>query len=102
MRSSEYAMPVDAERFATLDNPETLLLGFEPTGERYTLAARIQGPPRRHSPMVSKAREGHPESQNINVIAVADTDMLADRMWVQVQDFSVSACPSPGPTTAPS
>ena len=54
MRSSEYAMPVDAERFATLDNPETLLLGFEPTGERYTLAARIQGPAKTAFPMVSK------------------------------------------------
>ncbi|WP_228145000.1 hypothetical protein, partial [Acinetobacter baumannii] len=57
MRSSEYAMPVDAERFATLDNPETLLLGFEPTGERYTLAARIQGPAKTAFPNGIEGRE---------------------------------------------
>ena len=96
MRSSEYAMPVDAERFATLDNPETLLLGFEPTGERYTLAARIQGPAKTAFPNGIEGREkGIQESQNINVIAVADTDMLADRMWVQVQDFFGQRVPQP-------
>jgi ABC-type uncharacterized transport system involved in gliding motility auxiliary subunit len=94
--SSEYSMPVEAERFATLDNPETLLLGLEPTGERYTLAARIQGPAKTAFPNGIEGREkGIQESQNINVIAVADTDMLSDRMWVQVQDFFGQRIPQP-------
>ncbi|MGV8743993.1 Gldg family protein, partial [Pseudomonas aeruginosa] len=32
-------------------------------------------------------REGLKEARNINVIVVADTDMLSDRIWVQGQDF---------------
>lgn len=34
-------------------------------------------------------------AENINVIAVADTDLLTDRMWVQVQDFFGQRVPQP-------
>ncbi|WP_313027753.1 GldG family protein [Pseudomonas lopnurensis] len=96
LRSSGYAMPVDAQRFATLDDPETLLRGLEPTGERYVLAARIQGPAQTAFPDGIEGREdGIKESRNINVIAVADSDMLSDRMWVQVQDFFGQRVPQP-------
>ena len=96
LQSSDYAMPVDAARFATLQNPEELLRGLEPTGERYALAARIQGPAQSAYPDgIEGRKDGLKESANINVIAVADTDLLSDRMWVQVQDFFGQRIPQP-------
>ena len=40
-------------------------------------------------------KDGLKDSSSINVIAVADTDLLADRMWVQVQDFFGQRMPQP-------
>lgn len=96
LQSSDYAMPVEAARFTTLQNPEELLRGLEPSGERYTLAARIQGPALSAYPDgIEGRKDGLKESANINVIAVADTDLLSDRMWVQVQDFFGQRIPQP-------
>ena len=96
VQSSTYAMPIEAQRFATLENPEVLLRDLEPTGERYTLVARIQGPARSAYPDgIEGRKDGLKDSASINVIAVADTDLLADRMWVQVQDFFGQRMPQP-------
>ena len=96
VQSSTYAMPIEAQRFATLENPEVLLRDLEPTGERYTLVARIQGPARSAYPDgIEGRKDGLKDSSSINVIAVADTDLLADRMWVQVQDFFGQRMPQP-------
>ncbi|MHB0819442.1 GldG family protein [Stutzerimonas stutzeri] len=96
MQSSAYAMPVEAARLDTLQNPEELLRGLEPTGEHYTLAARIQGPaPSTYPNGIEGRKDGLQESDSINVIVVADTDLLSDRMWVQVQDFFGQRFPQP-------
>ena len=94
--SSEYAMPFATQRFAMLENPEELLAELEPTGERYVMAARISGPAQSAFAQGIEGREqGLQSSENINVIVVADTDMLSDRMWVQVQDFFGQRLPQP-------
>lgn len=96
IQSSSYAMPIEAERFAKLENPEVLLRDLQPTGERYTLAARIQGPAKSAYPNgIEGRKDGLNESTNINVLAVADTDLLADRMWVQIDDFFGQRMPQP-------
>ncbi|WP_022967163.1 GldG family protein [Denitrificimonas caeni] len=96
LHSSEYAMPFSAQRFAMLQNPEDLLAELEPTGERYVLAARISGPATTAFADGIEGREkGLQSAENINVIVVADTDMLSDRMWVQVQDFFGQSLPQP-------
>ncbi|MCF7202126.1 GldG family protein [Pseudomonas oligotrophica] len=96
LRSSNLAAPLDAERFAMLDNPETLLGELQPSGERYVLAARIQGPAGSAYPNgIEGRKDGLKQSEGINVIAVADTDLLSDRMWVQVQDFFGQRVPQP-------
>ncbi len=41
--TSDQSQPRDAELLLQLHDPQTLLNGFSPTGERYTLAARITG-----------------------------------------------------------
>ena len=88
MQSSENAAPLDASRLRFLADPNSLLDGFNPSGERYTLAARVTGP----ASASMQAPEGwagpHLETageQGINVLLFMDTDMLTDRLWVQVQ-----------------
>lgn len=96
LHSSEYAMPFSAQRFAMLQNPEELLAELEPTGERYVLAARISGPAQTAFAQGIEGREqGLHSADNINVIIVADSDMLSDRMWVSVQDFFGQRLPQP-------
>ncbi|HBX57635.1 GldG family protein [Pseudomonas sp. UBA2684] len=96
IRSSQYAMPFDAKRFGMLSNPEELIRELEPTGERYTLAARISGPAMSAYPDgIEGRKDGLKQADNINVIVMADTDLLTDRMWVQVQDFFGQRIPQP-------
>jgi len=96
LRSSQYAMPFDAKRFAMLTNPEELIRELQPTGERYALAARISGPAQSAYPEgIEGHKDGLKQADNINLIVVADTDLLTDRMWVQVQDFFGQRIPQP-------
>ncbi|CAD5377090.1 gliding motility protein GldG [Pseudomonas sp. OF001] len=96
LHSSEYAMPMDAQRLAMLRDPQELLRDLEPTGERYALAARISGPAQSAFPDgIEGQKDGLKGAENINLIVVADTDLLADRMWVEVQDFFGQRIPQP-------
>lgn len=96
VQSSDMAMPFASNRFAMLRNPEELYREMEPTGERYTLAARVTGPAKSAYPEgIEGQQDGLKEASNINLIVVADTDVLADRMWVQVQDFFGQRIPQP-------
>ncbi|MDT8321433.1 MAG: Gldg family protein [Xanthomonadales bacterium] len=90
VQSSENAAPMDASRLRFLANPTDLMTGFNPTGERYTLAARISGP----AEAVIEAPEGSSGEHlsrstefGIQVLLFADTDLLTDRLWVQKQPF---------------
>ncbi len=96
IRSSQYAMPFDVKRFGLLANPEELIRDLEPTGERYSIAARISGPAQTAFPDGLEGQvEGLKAADNINVIVVADTDMLTDRMWVRVQELFGQRIPQP-------
>ena len=90
--SSENAAPIDSGRLRFLNNPNELLDGFEPTGDRYAMAARVTGPAQslyEQAPAEEQA-ETHRNSAvegGINVLLFADSDVLSDRLWVQKQDF---------------
>ena len=86
-QSSGNAMTVGAERIRFLPDPEQLFSDFSPTSERYVIAARLTGKVKTAFP--DRSAEGHLAESNdaINVLLFADTDLLADRMWVQVQQF---------------
>ncbi len=95
------AINVGLVQFAT--DVASLLQSYRPDGESYTLAARIRGKVRSAFPggppsepagekgaaTAQPSPPFHmPESQGpINVIVVADTDLLQDYFWVQVQSF---------------
>lgn len=87
MQSSGDAMTVPADRLRMLPDPSTLLIDFKPAGERYVIGGRIEG--RFKTAFPERAAEGHLDEakENAQVVVIADTDLLADRLWVQVQNF---------------
>ena len=94
--SSFTAALLDAERFRVVLDPNTLAQGLLPAGKRYALAARITGPARTAFPngsptaaLGTNKTASSPTLQrgNISVVVVADTDLLTDLLWVQVQPF---------------
>ncbi len=96
LQSSVYAMPVDTKRLALLQNPEELIRELQPTGQRYAMAARISGPAETaFANGIEGRKDGLKYADNINVIVVADTDLLSDRMWVHVQDYFGQRMPQP-------
>ena len=122
IQSSENAMPMASTEFQSLTDPEQLLKTFVPTGKRYTIAARISGKAVTAypegvdfetvpgaDPEVEVEGQGQVEStrdtqllqtvltgtDKLNVIVVADTDILTDRLWVQVQNFFGQTIASP-------
>ncbi|KAA2286224.1 GldG family protein [Arenimonas fontis] len=69
-------------------NPDRLREDFRPGGNALVLAARFSG--ELSSAFPERAdREGHlaRSVEPVNMIVVADTDVLSDRLWVQVRDF---------------
>ena len=87
MQSSGDAMTAPADRLRMLPDPSTLLIDFKPGGERYVIGGRIEG--RFKTAFPERAAEGHLDEakENAQVVVIADTDLLADRLWVQVQNF---------------
>ncbi len=86
--SSSYSMPLPSMQFQFMSDPADLQSGFTPTGTRYPVVVRLSGKG------VSAFPEGHGESvgalastNELQVVLIADTDLLADRLWVQVQSF---------------
>jgi len=89
--SSTAAQEIDINKYNLARDPRKLMEGFQPSGESYTLAARISGPAESQFDKAPSDIENPPEhiasSDNINVMVIADTDVLTDRLWVQVQNF---------------
>jgi ABC-type uncharacterized transport system involved in gliding motility auxiliary subunit len=95
LQSSAEAEPMPAERFAMAFDPSTLRDGFKPTGQRYTIAARVTGNVKTMFPAgpptgvtLAPGQTALKESvKPLNLIVFADTDMLSDFMWVHEQNF---------------
>jgi len=107
IHSGKEAMQIEASRLAFMPDPLSMLKDYQPGGEQLTMAARITGSVKTAFPDGRPKKEktdagakeetpDEPEPPNehlteskepINVIVVADTDLLQDRFWVQVQNF---------------
>jgi ABC-type uncharacterized transport system involved in gliding motility auxiliary subunit len=115
IQTSADAEEIPVDKVEGMPDVAGLLDDFKPTGERYTLAARISGPaqtafpdgppkPKEEQksseapPAADAAKKDDPAKadetpqlkeakQPINVIVVADTDVLDDRFWAQTSDF---------------
>ena len=100
LSSSSRSMLIDAARIATAPDPAKLMSEFSPSGVSFTLAARVNGPARTAFPDGAPVDESADEikmeatdehltesKNNINVVVVADSDLLQDRFWVEIQNF---------------
>lgn len=104
--SSVESMLMEGSFFKSLTDPSILLDEFQADDQRYTLAARVTGqlrsafPQGRPTPVPVDGEElldaeaaaaaamiEHLETSQgtANIIVIADTDFLGDRLWVQVQ-----------------
>ena len=120
--SSTQSMLIGRDKFEPVPDPAKLYEDFVSSGVRYTVAARVSGlipsafpdgytPP---SKVDKTSEEGSaiiptPEqisetvsrkhiaisSAPVNLIVVADSDILTDRLWVRVQDFFGQQIASP-------
>ncbi len=87
IQTSDDAMTVPSERVKFLPDPSQLLAGYVPTKEHYVIAGRLEGkfasayPDRKEAEHLAETK-----ADNV-VMLVADTDVLTDRLWVQVQPF---------------
>lgn len=98
LQSSTDAALLPVERLAFLPNSESLLEDFQPAGERYVVAARVHGKLKSAYPNGAPAAEGDAapakpagehkaeSAGDANLIIVADTDVLADPLWVRTQN----------------
>jgi ABC-type uncharacterized transport system involved in gliding motility auxiliary subunit len=96
--SSAYAKPLESMRMQFINDPTDLQKDFEPTGEIYPVAVRLSG----QAPSAFESAIGESNGSDhiattseLNVIVVADTDFLADQMWVQIQNFFGQRIASP-------
>lgn len=88
LQSSSEASVVSTERIRFLPDPRELLNDFVPSGENYMIAARLSG--KLKSAFTDRASQpGHiaEAAEPVQAILIADTDILTNRLWVQVQNF---------------
>jgi ABC-type uncharacterized transport system involved in gliding motility auxiliary subunit len=80
-------MLIDGERIKFMGDPSSLFQGFLATKENYVLAGRLQGKVQTAFP--ERSGEGHlaESADAIDMIVVADVDVLTDRLWVQITPF---------------
>ncbi|MFT5172665.1 MAG: ABC-type uncharacterized transport system involved in gliding motility auxiliary subunit [Gammaproteobacteria bacterium] len=103
IQTSENAALFPVAKVQNFADPQALLKDYKAAGQRFTLAARVTGPAKSAfadgaPPTESKTADGAAKKVasttehlaqskgNINVVVVADVDMLADQFWVQVQE----------------
>jgi ABC-type uncharacterized transport system involved in gliding motility auxiliary subunit len=94
IQSSANSMLLPSARLAFLPDSQSLLEGFKASGERYTVAARIHGKLKSAFPNGAPAAEHtvppapalKETAGEANLIIVADSDILADPLWVRRQN----------------
>lgn len=94
IQTGEEAMLVDRMQIAFGPDPGRLLDNYLPSGQAYTIAARVSGPSRTAFPdgppgadaldEVARAELRTESAGPINLVLVADADLLANDWWVQV------------------
>ena len=90
VQSTQNSDLMDVGTYAMTQDPEELAKAYQTDNQAYVLAGRLSGP-------ANSAFEQAPEgvelnkittsTDNLNVVLVGDTDMLADRFWVQQSNF---------------
>ena len=96
MQTTKSSMRIQKSKLQFGPNPPELLEGFQSENAAQPVAVRVSGPaksafpdgrPKKDDGTEEPAVESVKEAANINVVVVADVDMLTDRLWVRVQNF---------------
>lgn len=99
LRTSGNAMQIEATKVGMGADPVGLLRAYQAGGKPLTLAARLSGPattafpngkPSGDATADSKAStpdKDHAANGTLNVVVVADTDILADQFWVDRREM---------------
>ena len=98
LQTDNQAGPIPVQKVEEYPDPGKILADFKPAGGPYTIAARVRGvlksaftgPP--DLPKDAKRPDNFPayKAQTdgpANLVIAADSDILADRYWVHLQDF---------------
>lgn len=81
--SSARSALIDVRRVLTLADPTTLARDFVADADRHVVAARVRGPARSAFPDPQQA--GTAATGTVELIVIADSDLLADGLWVTVE-----------------
>ena len=117
LRSGAGSGLIDRDSIVIVRDPNGLRENFKPGNGPYVLAARVSGPansafpngapaagskgadgsasPEPAAPTATAAQHLASARNGINVIVVADTDILTDRFWVRMERFLGSQMPNP-------
>ncbi|MEO6689172.1 MAG: Gldg family protein [Dokdonella sp.] len=88
IQTTSDASSVSSDRLRMLQDPTSLLAGYKPAGAPFVIAARLTGkfktafPERKEAGALSESKDA-----NGQIVLVADTDILSDRLWVQIRPF---------------
>jgi ABC-type uncharacterized transport system involved in gliding motility auxiliary subunit len=88
IQTSNDAMVVPSERLKFLPDPSQLLVGYQASGDKpYVIAGRLEGKFKTAFPERKDAGHIAESKDDGEIVLVADTDMLTNRLWVQIQPF---------------
>ena len=98
LQSSDKAMLIDTGKLGIFSQPDELARDFKPAGEQFIMAARVSGAvktafpdgaPKSDSDVAGDSPAVHliESKEDINIILIADTDLLEDKFWVRVQNM---------------
>jgi ABC-type uncharacterized transport system involved in gliding motility auxiliary subunit len=96
--TGERSGQIERDAIIFVRDPAALLENFEPSGTSYTIGARISGIVETAYPNgrpLDETESRAPDdpgfvakaAEPINVIVIADTDVLSDRFWVRYENF---------------
>jgi ABC-type uncharacterized transport system involved in gliding motility auxiliary subunit len=87
IQTTSDAMAVPADRVRTPQDPSALFQDYKGGGEPLIVAARLSGTFKTAFPERNDAGALKQSKDDGEVIVVADTDILSDRLWVQIRPF---------------
>lgn len=90
IQSTKNSDLMDTGTYAMTQDPEGLAKAYQRDNQTYVLAARLSGQAKsafEQAPEGVEQVEIVTSTNNLNIVLVGDTDMLADRFWVQQSNF---------------
>lgn len=104
LSSSRESMLLERDAVLFQRDPAGLLAIFQSADKPHVIGARITGTVRTLFPEGRLKVEGQMEDdpdfaaeskESVNIVVIADTDLLADRFWVQFQNYLGTRVPTP-------